>query len=499
MFGQKKKNTFRPMLESLDGRELMSVSTITNVIPNSTAIIAPAKWDEAADIRRAIAADKDNTVSEANRYAQQNINLSTNNPVIKQGMISFETMPRKDRPSWGEYCGLNHRDVDLYKFTVNAGDRVSFAFNTWEQKMPWTEYKNGKPNTVTKTFSLGLNAQIFDPNKNAGNDFNLEGRISVSHNDNTKTTVLEHTFHKAGTYYLGVSSYWHKDYDIFSGKEGGRNNLSSPIGPYKITASVKKDLVAKPDLITTAFNYQVPDIRDAALRQNSPLAYNQPYTITATISNQGQATSAPTTLGIYLSLDGVINQVTDFRIGTAPVPSLAPGAQTTVSVKMAAPDSWPATLPKWQGVVTLGLVVDPNHYLPDADFSNNQNRGDGIDVRQVSLYDRVPPITYPVTGATQVQAFGWLLSNGFKPVPPFTGSGWSKSLSTDLNFESPFDGVVRSGLAYRQNAFVLYDVGANSYTILLQGNDQFGEPNPETAAFYGWGWFNYVVDWHARY
>ena len=54
MFGQKKKNTFRPMLESLDGRELMSVSTITNVIPDSTAIIASAKWDEAADIRRAI-------------------------------------------------------------------------------------------------------------------------------------------------------------------------------------------------------------------------------------------------------------------------------------------------------------------------------------------------------------------------------------------------------------------------------------------------------------
>ena len=214
----------------------MSVSTVTADILPSKVIMAAVKWDEAADIRKAIAADKDNTVNEAIDFT----NLGSN--YVRQGIISFGALPNKDKPTWGEYCGLNHRDVDLYKFTVNAGDRVSFAFNTWEQKMPWTEYVNGKPQTVTKTFSLGLTAQIFDPNKNAGTDINLEGKTGINHNDNRRTTVLEHTFHKPGTYYLGVSSYWHSGYDIFTGKEGGRNNLSSPIGPYKITMSVKKDL-----------------------------------------------------------------------------------------------------------------------------------------------------------------------------------------------------------------------------------------------------------------
>jgi len=270
------------------------------------------------------------------------------------------------------------------------------------------------------------------------------------------------------------------------------------------SASASAQLLARfvrvPDLTTTAaatsFFYWVP--ADATRALNGPVAVNTPYRVTATIKNQGQGRAGSFTAAVYLSFDPVINPQGD---GDTPleyvtIPGLDPGESTAVTFTMKPPTTWPAALPPWSGVVTIGLVIDPQRLLPDADFTNNQNRGVGIDTRPLQLYDGIPPTSIAQTGLTYRGALQWMVLNGFHPVPPLAGSGWSKHLSPSLLFRSPFDGQLRNGLAYRQNAFIQSEAGG-TYRIAMQGTEFFAEPSPETAAAFGW--FNYVRDWHPRY
>jgi len=243
-----KQNSFRPTLENLETREMMSVSPfpitqnnpnpITPNNPNNTVV--KGGYNDAGDIKEAIAKDKDNTMDEAINLG----NLLEGRVVKKQGVISFGAMPKTpDQPSWGQYCGLNSRDVDLYKFTVKAGDRVTFKFNTTVESTIWKEYVNGKLINVEKKYGLGLRAHLSD---STGNSLQLiaddGGFPTKLHGEVEETSILEHTFNKAGTYYLGISNYWHADYNIINGQEGSRNNLNSAIGPYSLSVSVKKDL-----------------------------------------------------------------------------------------------------------------------------------------------------------------------------------------------------------------------------------------------------------------
>ncbi|MEN9673825.1 MAG: hypothetical protein RL553_2090, partial [Planctomycetota bacterium] len=243
-----KQNSFRPTLENLETREMMSVSPfpitqnnpnpITPNNPNNTVV--KGGYNDAGDIKEAIAKDKDNTMDEAINLG----NLLEGRVVKKQGVISFGAMPKTpDQPSWGQYCGLNSRDVDLYKFTVKAGDRVTFKFNTTVESTIWKEYVNGKLINVEKKYGLGLRAHLSD---STGNSLQLiaddGGFPTKVHGGVEETSILEHTFNKAGTYYLGISNYWHADYNIINGQEGSRNNLNSAIGPYSLSVSVKKDL-----------------------------------------------------------------------------------------------------------------------------------------------------------------------------------------------------------------------------------------------------------------
>jgi hypothetical protein len=250
------------------------------------------------------------------------------------------------------------------------------------------------------------------------------------------------------------------------------------------------------DLTSTSFGYRVP--ADATGQLNGPVAANAPYIVTATIKNQGQGSAGTFTATVYLSSDTVIDPQRDIPLQTTTVTGLAPGASTTITINMSPPSTWPAALPPWSGVVTVGLVIDPQQLLSDDDFTNNQNVGVGIDTRPLQLYDGIPPTSIPATGLSYRGALLWMVQNGFTPVPPGTGSGWSKHLSSSLNIRSAFDGQIRSGLAYRQNAFI-QPVAGGTYRIFLQGNAFFAEPNPETAILYGLTWFNYVADWHPRY
>ncbi|MCC5648114.1 choice-of-anchor K domain-containing protein [Nostoc sp. CHAB 5824] len=274
------------------------------------------------------------------------------------------------------------------------------------------------------------------------------------------------------------------------------------------SASASAQLLARfvrvPDLRATAFEYRVPIVRDE-LELNSPVAVNVPYVVTATVENRGQGRAGSFTATVYLSSDNVIDPERDFPLQSVTVAGLAPGAPPmTLTINMQPPTTWPDTLPRWSGVVTIGLVIDPQRRLPDGDFTNNQNRGIGTDTRPLQLYDAVPPVSDPVDGLNYRQALLWMFRNGFHPIelpgpiPDIVGSGWSKWLSPSLNIRSPLDGKIRNGTAYRQNAFIQERPrGSGNYRIRLQGTATFGEPNPETAVFFLWPF--YVYDWHERY
>ncbi len=254
-------------------------------------------------------------------------------------------------------------------------------------------------------------------------------------------------------------------------------------------------VVALADLVGTSFHYKVPS--DSIGAENGPLPTNASYEVFGTIRNQGRGDSGPVTVAVYLSFDNVIDPTVDFEIGTTVLSSLASGDELSFKLEMLPVSTWPNTLPPWSGKVTIGMMIDPDRNLFERTFQNNRNSGIGVDTQSVHLYDPIPPVKTVLTNATYRQALLWLFRNGFKPVPPLTGSGWSKSLSSNIRIRSPFDGQTRSGLAYRQNAFIVGSGG--KYSVVVQGSETIAEPNPETALLYGVRWFDYVADWHPRF
>jgi len=247
-----------------------------------------------------------------------------------------------------------------------------------------------------------------------------------------------------------------------------------------------------PDLTTTAFEYQVPASRRPL---NSPVASNASYSITAKVENIGSGPAESFTVTVYLSSDATIDPQRDHVLESVTVPELAAGASTTVQIDMEPPSTW---APGWSGVVTIGLVIDPQRLLPDIDFTNNQNRGVGVDSQPLQLYDPVPPVSTRASGLTYRQALLWMARNRFVPQLPGTGRGWTRPLSPRLRIRSPFDGGIRNGLAYRQDAGI-YPVRRGVYRIDVSGTATFGEPAPLTTLVYGRRWLSYVRDWHDRY
>jgi len=251
------------------------------------------------------------------------------------------------------------------------------------------------------------------------------------------------------------------------------------------------------DLIGNAFAYVVP--RDATEQSNGPLPVNEAFNVTVFIKNLGTGTAPSSEVAIYASQNSTIDPQNDYFIESESVASLTGGQQRQINLNgLHLP---PGAQSNLFGRMYIGAVVDADDEVAEINETNNRNRGDSIDRQPVQLYDRTMPTSEAAGFASYRSALLWLFRNGYTPVPPGFGSGFARPLSTAVEVRSPFDGEVRSGVAYRQNAFIR-DPDAqhgNQHWIRIQGSTTVAEPNPLTAIFYGTAWFAYVEDWHTRF
>ena len=87
-------------------------------------------------------------------------------------------------------------------------------------------------------------------------------------------------------------------------------------------------------------------------------------TFTATVKNVGSATAPSSTLGWYLSTDGVI-ATDDIPVATATVQSLSSGASASVSATVTIPADVPS------GNYVVGAIADPANLVAETDETNN--------------------------------------------------------------------------------------------------------------------------------
>jgi subtilase family serine protease len=122
------------------------------------------------------------------------------------------------------------------------------------------------------------------------------------------------------------------------------------------------------------------------------------FDVLATVCNPGTAPSQHSSVDVLLSSDETLSTTTDFRLGTAPVEPLAPGACTTLSVTTSA----------WQpeGTWYLGAFVDGTHAEPELREDNNASTlsafglGFGPDLVITSVQAPTasqPDFTFPAT------------------------------------------------------------------------------------------------------
>jgi hypothetical protein len=261
------------------------------------------------------------------------------------------------------------------------------------------------------------------------------------------------------------------------------------------------------DLVGSSFHYRVP--ADATGEFDGPLPFNASFDLfdnnavprfKTSVANAGQATAGQFTVGIYASQDSTISTA-DVLIGQFVVPALLAGAEVEIPLgNLTLPDN--ATTQGWIGQIHIGMVIDPDNDISELIEGNNSNQGAAVDFAVVQLYDALPAISeIPSTFGSRLQAQLFLLRNGFFPQFPGTGGGWTKLLPVSSTFASRFDGVIRSGFAYRLDATIRPPDAAHGgrYWIEVRGSNVLAEPAIETAILYGFDWFNYVLDWHRRF
>jgi hypothetical protein len=154
---------------------------------------------------RALPVDTDDSLSEATV-----LGLLSTTPIVKDDSIVTDI------------------DVDLYKFTVTAGQTVDFDIDT---------PTNGPG-------GLGSYLRLFN-SQGTQIDFNNDG-AAPGENTVGFDAYLRHTFTTGGTFYIGVSNANNTTYDPLTGNGDTAGGLYS-IGPYELTVSLVTAVPADPD------------------------------------------------------------------------------------------------------------------------------------------------------------------------------------------------------------------------------------------------------------
>ena len=171
----------------------------------------------------------------------------------------------------------------------------------------------------------------------------------------------------AGTYYYGACV------ESVTGESNITNNCSSAV-------TVTVGAATAPDLVVES-----PSVSDS-----SPDA-GASFTLSATVRNRGDGSSATTTLRYYRSTDAAISS-TDTEVGTDAVGALSASGTSDESIDLTAPAS--------PGTYYYGACV--NSVTGESDTSNNCSSAVTVTIRAPDLVVESPSVSdsSPVTGAS---------------------------------------------------------------------------------------------------
>ena len=169
---------------------------------------------------------------------------------------------------------------------------------------------NASSASTTLRYYRSTNATITTGDTEVGTD----GVSSLSAGGTSAESISLNAPSSAGTYYYGACV------ESVSGESNTGNNCSSGVS-VTVTGS------GGPDLIVES-----PTVDD------NTLTTGQSFTFSATVRNQGNASSGSTTLRYYRSLDATIS-ASDTQVGTDAVSSLSAGGTSAESIGQNAPSS----------------------------------------------------------------------------------------------------------------------------------------------------------------
>jgi subtilase family serine protease len=154
----------------------------------------------------------------------------------------------------------------------------------------------------------------------------------------TEATTVTLPAGAAGTFWLGALA----DLDGAVAEASEANNALAASSPLTVGA---------------------PDLVIAAVTGPATAAPGGSITVSATVANTGNAPSAPSRVGIYLSTDATIG-AGDVLLGSRSVPALAPGAASTEATTVTLPADTAGTF--W-----LGALADLDGAVAEASEANN--------------------------------------------------------------------------------------------------------------------------------
>lgn len=259
-------------------------------------------------------------------------------------------------------------DVDVFSFTLASNEAVDLTVRSL-----FAQANNSGGDNTAGGLNLSAKIELRNSSNNliqqklptstaAANDFNYSGSLN------------------AGTYYLSIQA------QVYS---GANFNQYGNGGYYQILNNL--DFSTAPDLVVES-----PTVNDATLNSG------QGFQFSATVKNQGDASSSGTTLTYYRSNDPILNTSSDTSVGTDGVASLIANASGSENINLVAP-SEPG---EYYYYACVSAVNN------EADTSNNCSTGVIVNVAStVDLVVESPSVNDNILDSSQVFTFSTSVKN----------------------------------------------------------------------------------------
>ena len=252
---------------------------------------------------------------------------------------------------------------------------------------------DGSSATTTLRYYRSTDAAISSTDTEVGTD--AVGALSASGTSDESIDLTAPA--SPGTYYYGACV------NSVTGESDTSNNCSSAV-----TVTIRA-----PDLVVES-----PSVSDS-----SPVT-GASFTLSATVRNQGDGSSAATTLRYYRSADATISS-TDTEVGTDAVSALSASGTSDESIDLTAPSS--------AGTYYYGACVDD--VTGESDTSNNCSSA-------VTIAVGVPPAPDLVVGSPSVSNSSPLTGTSFTLSATVRNQGSGPSAATTLRYYRSTDATI---------------------------------------------------------